>query len=279
MEEETPKHNSTLFSFNFLPKRKTPPSTGSPTDSDSTPKSHQQKKPRPDNLSPLRQNLERVMDEGNADLDLLLRKFDERFESFKGDIMNLMVESLKDLNEKVVKLETRVEECERSVQEVKTNVVPSEIHADIKQIKIELNRQAQYSRKDNIRIFGLKESQSEDLSKEVCKLADSIGVKVNTTDIHAVHRLPSKFPDKPKPVIVRFKNRNTKQDIMKVRKRLKSTGTSIADDLTIDNVRLMNRAESSELFQSVWFSNGKVRAKDKKGKIHILELFKEFNKL
>ena len=80
-------------------------------------------------------------------------------------------------------------------------------------------------------------------------------------------------------MIAKIKDRTQRQAVLKNRKRLKGSGISIAEDMTRDNLKLMQDAEASEVFQSVWFSNGKVRAirkGDIKKNIVILNLFDNF---
>jgi hypothetical protein len=66
-----------------------------------------------------------------------------------------------------------------------------------------------------------------------------------------------------------------RQNILWARKALKGSSISIADDMTRENLKLMRQAEESRLFEAVWFVNGKVKAKDRKGKkesnLNILE--------
>jgi hypothetical protein len=54
---------------------------------------------------------------------------------------------------------------------------------------------------------------------------------------------------------------------------------SITTEITLDNVKLLNRAQNSDVWESVWFVNGSVTAKDRKGAYYKLELFDDFNKI
>jgi hypothetical protein len=49
--------------------------------------------------------------------------------------------------------------------------------------------------------------------------------------------------------------------------------------MTGDNVALMRDAEESGLFEAVWFSNARVGGKDKKGRIHVLDIFDNFHQI
>ena len=170
-----------------------------------------------------------------------------------------------------------MEKCEISVKEKAASATSCDCEKEIQQLKIELNRQQQHTRSYNCRIFGMEESENEDLKKKVCSLiGGALGVKIAKTDIAAAHRLPSKNKDRPHPVIVRFVDKEVKFLVLKQRKKLKGTGKSITEDMTVGNIKLLNRAENSKVFQSVWFSNGRVHAIDSRGKHKLLELFDSF---
>ena len=80
-------------------------------------------------------------------------------------------------------------------------------------------------------------------------------------------------------MIVRFKDRSQRYEILRNRAKLKRSGRSIAEDMTRDNVTLMRQAEESNCFQSVWFTNGKVKASDAKGGYYILNMYDDFQEI
>jgi hypothetical protein len=177
-----------------------------------------------------------------------------------------MKKVLNKMTEKVNNLEERVKQCEKRVKETENN------HSkDLEQIIIEQNRQAQYSRKDNIRIFGKEEKAKEDCKTVVCDFINkALGIVIIPADISAAHRLPKTGKQKYKPIIVRLKDSIQRQDILKNRKKLKGSGVSISE---------VYNAEKSGCFASVWFAYGKVKGTDKKGQRHTLNLFENFQKM
>ena len=72
----------------------------------------------------------------------------------------------------------------------------------------------QYGRRDNIRIFGVKENNDEDIYQEVINVAKSAGVNMNKSDISICHRVPSRSTVNPRPVIVKFVRRELKHRVM-----------------------------------------------------------------
>jgi hypothetical protein len=137
-------------------------------------------------------------------------------------------------------IEKRVKACEEAVQ---TPVVQSD-------------KQEQYTRRENSIMSGLTEMPNEDPEELVRKtFNEKLQLSLKKEDIIVVHRLPARNKDRPHPtfpMIIRFKNWNVKYMVMKERKKLKGSGIALYDDMTIMNMKLLNRAENSgKLMQSV----------------------------
>ena len=49
----------------------------------------------------------------------------------------------------------------------------------------------QYGRRDNVRIFGVKEEADEDVYQKVVDVAMKVGHQISKTDISICHRVPS----------------------------------------------------------------------------------------
>ena len=257
-------------------KRKTRPSPGT----DSSPEDIEAKRGRQVDLDDVRETLDIESDHLNDLMQAFEAKFEKNLEIFKRETTKEVKFVLKGLTDRIDKLEKRVDKCEKDILSKTKEITACTCTEDIKNIKKELNRQAQYSRKDSVRIFGLPETPQEDCKVSVCEMLKSkLNVKISPRDLAAAHRLPAKDTSKPKPVIVRLRDRAHKEEILRERKRLRGKGISIGEDMTIDNVKLVNRAQNSEIFESVWFWNGKVHAKDKRGRHTILDLYQDFGNL
>ena len=71
------------------------------------------------------------------------------------------------------------------------------------------DRLEQYTRRDNLRIFGIEEDPEEDedvLEAKVMEVAAEVGVKLEANDISITHRL-GRPGERGRPVIVRFCHR------------------------------------------------------------------------
>jgi hypothetical protein len=269
-----------LFAYFGKRDRPTTSSTGSSTEGGISQARKMSKVQTEADIEDVRTNLlgdlEEAMDDPAAHevMENFNIHMEQSFSRFKQEIKTEFQKMFTKMNVKISELETRVKELEMKVE------VSGE--KELKEIKQELNRQGQYSRKDNLRLFGAEEKDDEECKQVVCNIiAKKLKVKVTPADLSVAHRLPkSKKSKKQKhrPIIVKFKDRTLRQQVLWARKMLKGSGISIGEDLTRENMTLMRDAEESGVFEAVWFSNAKVRAKDKKGKIYILDLFDEFKK-
>jgi hypothetical protein len=261
--------------FDFKRKRSSSSSTSSITPE----KQHSNKKTKGDPycdieqesdsiLAELDESITSEMAEENSSEDIRLkklfeqfdRKLEKRFRQFTEDTKALVSEVLSNAKKNVEKVKTLEEENKDLRQEV------FDLKKSQKELKIDINRGAQHSRKDNCRIWKLEEKVNEDTREVVISMIRSLlRVDINREDISACHRLPpGRKKDEPKPILVKWRNRCIKELVMKSRKLLKGKRITISDDITRDNMALMDRAKKSGTFESVWFFNGKVHAVETK---------------
>ncbi|MPC78007.1 hypothetical protein E2C01_072478 [Portunus trituberculatus] len=118
------------------------------------------------------------------------------------------------------------------------------------------DRLEQYTRKDNLRIFGIEEEPDEDkdiLQAKVIEVAANVGVKLEADDISIAHRL-GKVGDRSRPVIVRFCYRKKRNAVVKNKK------IYINEDLTPLRSTLMKMVKEQEAVRNVTSRNGKILA-------------------
>ena len=133
----------------------------------------------------------------------------------------------------------------------------------------------QYSRRQNLEFQGVPVTADEDVIDKVIKLSELVGVKVTKNDISTAHRLRPKrhaIVNEPPPIIVRFINRNLRNQIYHNRISAKSltetdfpisgmTKLYINENLTQERKRLLwqtkERAKSLQ-FSFVWTMNGRI---------------------
>ena len=76
----------------------------------------------------------------------------------------------------------------------------NKLRSEVQVLKFDLDRQNQYSRRESIRIWGISETEGENMYGLVTKLAADIGVSVTETDISVSLRLPGR-PASARPIM------------------------------------------------------------------------------
>lgn len=217
----------------------------------------------------------------------VLKQFQERLHEqtaqFASETMKLVQESILEAMNEIGVLHEKISRLERENGQLKGDLesIKAKQFSDKQALEREINHMEQYTRKDSVRVFGIQETKNEDTTQKVCEtLSKLLEIPLSPVDISACHRLPSlgtTTPQKPRTILIRFSKRFKKEQVIWKRKKLKGKGVSVGDDITKKNIGLINRAERSGNFESVWYFNGKVRAKKKNGGIVILDLYQSFS--
>lgn len=137
-----------------------------------------------------------------------------------------------------------------------------------KKYKQKLNMLDQQTRKKNIVVFGFKESEGENLKNEIIEFFNNSSLKteLTTQTINRCHRLGNQIDyNQPRPIIVKFMNYESKINIIRMKKKLKGTGITIKEDLTLENLRIYNQAAQKYGYKNTWTKNGTVFARTKEG--------------
>ena len=124
----------------------------------------------------------------------------------------------------------------------------------------------QMSRQNTVRVNGIPESgQREDTDTLIVQLAkEKLGCNITKADITVSHRLGKPHSDKPRVIVARFVNHDTKTALLKNGKRLKNTSISINEDLTKVRSKLAFEArvlQRSGKIQQTWTRDGTVYVK------------------
>ncbi|CAB4009771.1 Hypothetical predicted protein [Paramuricea clavata] len=150
---------------------------------------------------------------------------------------------------------------EQSVQQATFPLIKriEALEAELTKVTIKANENEQYSRKYNLRIIGLVETDGEDCVQKVVQFVDEkLHLNILKEEIDRAHRLGPKISTQSRPLIVKFKSYGTKAAICKRRKDLKGTQFYINEDLTKYNVNLFKYArEHNTHIKSVWTTDGK----------------------
>ena len=148
------------------------------------------------------------------------------------------------------------------------------MYATVFDLQLQIDEQEQYSRRESIRISGIKEAAGEDLATTIVKLGHDLEVNIATADISTIHRVgkPNFGPHaKPRDILCKFISWKTKDKMMESKKKLKGAagkeGLYVNEDLTYYRSKLAALARKAESTKYVFSKNGRVLCylKDKDG--------------
>ncbi len=121
----------------------------------------------------------------------------------------------------------------------------------------------QYSRRNNLRIFGIEEKAHENTDEIVKNLAaEKLGIQLPEHAICRSHRVGEQKDDQHRPIIVKFVSYNVRNQLFQNKKKLKKTAITIREDLTKSRLQLYKAACKKFDYKNVWTSDGRVIAYD-----------------
>lgn len=156
------------------------------------------------------------------------------------EILPILNENVKTLSDKVSDITDQLKKLQSDMQNVSdqanTNsdtIATLQIENEQKTLEInnlinKFNRMDQYSRNKNIEIHGLKEENEENLHLKVEAIAKILRIpNFIVNEIDAIHRLPAKNRNLPRPIIVQFNRRPTRDLFLTNKRRVVITNNDI----------------------------------------------------
>ena len=148
----------------------------------------------------------------------------------------------------------------------------------------------QYSRRDNIVVHGLAETDGECTNDVVIAVAAAAGVTVANGDISTSHRVGrpgNARGGKPRPIVARFVRRDTRTGVLRNKKKLKGhaayNGVFLSEQqLSPTRAKLLHAVKNDADTARTWTIDGKIlctKRVDPDGKRYVLtspdDLFKQ----
>lgn len=194
-------------------------------------------------------------------------KKSEKIEEIQETVQRVVKEALQDANSLQVLVQlvkqTLMADLQATIE--KNNTVIKELKCALQQkdekivaLENRIDDLEQYQRRQCIRIFGVKEEEAEDTDKIATEVARKIGVELDVNDIDRSHRVGRRDTEKPRPIIVKFVSYRKRSEIYRCKRRLKSTGITIRDDLTKARHALLRESISRFGLHNVWTMDGVV---------------------
>lgn len=219
---------------------------------------------------------------------LVSKKVSDRLDEFKrsldyndADILELK-NSVKTLAESNKKLQS---ENKRITEE---NLL---LKKDVKDLKLAVIELKQYSRRANMEVSDIPESENENIEQYLSKMGELAGCDV-LNNVVIAHRVPSFNKERPKSIIVQFKSKPVKDQIQKKLKERKITSSELNPRLA-DMPVYFNEHLTPELkkvfylarnfkkvnnFKFCWVRDGKIYVrKNETSKIYRIQTEEDLN--
>lgn len=173
----------------------------------------------------------------------------------------------KRLAEKFNYYDVKISSLEAEIQMLKSNNKNIEIDSskDL-QVKQKVDSLEQRAKNNNIRLMGLKEVDNENTMDMIKNILDKkLKLSVDDADIVSCYRVNQKLPNRPKHVLITFRDNQLKNKIYRMKKMLKGSGIVMKEDLTIDRLKVVKETSEKYGFKNVWTFNGVIYAKGDNG--------------
>lgn len=171
-----------------------------------------------------------------------------------------------------------------AVNTISTNVVGKHVQGQDRKLEklcsmvrtntYEIDRCNQTARRENIRIAGLEESEGKDDFEILSQMFTEMQVDVKKEDIAAYYRIGNPVK-KPRPLLVRVKERHVKYKIFANKKNLKDKPlyrkVYINEDLTTTRFKLLQYVKKLDNVKSTSSRDGKIIGTFKSGKKFSIE--------
>lgn len=173
-----------------------------------------------------------------------------------------LVDENTQLRDSVDKLEDQIDKLSQLVASQGDTII--DLQEKLLKCRKHANRNEQYSRKNNLKISGLPYQDKNQCGAAVCEFVRSkLGYAIQDGDVKVAHPVqPRRRPNAqgpPRPlIIVRFRSRQVRHEVLSRRRVLKGSGTVIHEDLTALNMELVNDLENHPSISKAWSWNGKI---------------------
>lgn len=193
----------------------------------------------------------------NVDLIAMIKvAVREAFDSFKQELTDGVVLALKDeimtLRNENSLLKDRVSELEHAADSAE-----------------------QYSRRNNLRISGISETEAEVTDEIVINMAAALGVELSINEIDRSHRVGGRIAHKTRAIIVKFTSYRSRNKVYRARAGAKTKpnycGVYINEDLTKQRNSLLyesRKLAKAKRVLGAWSSDGTVLIKDLSSRLH-----------
>ena len=191
-----------------------------------------------------------------ADNSFSVNELLTRISTLEGDVFEIVAENKK--------LKSELKKQNDELNTLKSGLEREKSRCDF--LNKSVNNLEQYTRLNNIRIYGLQDTNPKETSfqceqKVLSLLRNKLAVNLKPNDIEASHRLGKFMKEGNRPTIVRFVSRKHKDECISNRYKLKGHSEVLVEDLTINNHIKLREVKNLENVQQAWSRDGKLMVK------------------
>ncbi|KAK4874019.1 hypothetical protein RN001_013379 [Aquatica leii] len=167
------------------------------------------------------------------------------------------------IEDKMNQLLTKCDNMEKTIKNYETD---NEI------LRNKLDDLEQYTRRNSLRIWGIKEERNENVENQVLNVCNNqLGLTLSNNDIDRCHRIGMQG-NKTRPIIVKFIGYRQRAMVFSAKKKLKGTGVQIREDLTKNRATLLHCASERFGFKNTWTYDGIVIVNKDNRKVRLKNL-------
>lgn len=197
-------------------------------------------------------------------------------------ILSIVNETLSIHENKITKVIKEVKSLETNMNE---NQVKYSTKSDLIEEKIEGLSKAtqnierryelldQQSRRNNLRVFNVKEIANENTKQTIISLiGEKMKITLKPEDIETCHRVGNGKDGKSRGILLKLHDHRKRMEIFNAKRNLKGSGIVIKEDLTNIRVKILEEAGKKFSFTNTWTKNGRVFVRSNKHVINILSI-------
>lgn len=155
------------------------------------------------------------------------------------------------------KFQEKLDAQDKKIKTLENQV--SDLKAEIEEIKLEKDMNEQYSRRNNLRIFGVQERPEEKTNEILFKIIkDKLNIELNKNDIEVCHRIGVKKVNSDRPIMIKFTSNIIRNEVFYKKKNLKGSKITIREDLTKMRKEIVSSAVEEFGAKNVWTQGGRV---------------------
>lgn len=214
------------------------------------------------------ENIERKLNLQSVKHDTMIQKLDKQEKTTETiESTTIMLSSQYDeLIKKIDSLTHVTNDLKKRTGQIEK--LADERDARIQELEWAVEKAEQYSRRNNIEIHGIAQSDQEDISIIVKNIAEKLSLSIPQPEkMESMHRLRAREGKIP-PIIVRFNDRSERDQWMTKRTALKNERVYINENLTKLQRWLFWKAKECARergYTYVWMKNGKILVRQREG--------------